>query len=237
VSAPTLDQPTVRIDFGDRGRRRSRRLRILGILLAALALAGGVWLVWFSSMLSVTSVRVVGVEGPAAEAVLAAAAVPLNVPLARVDATGAQAAVLGLTWVADAEVRRGWPHEVVLAVVPRTPIAVLTAGRAVDADGVAFDATVKPTGLPTVRADGVGLTAAMAVLAALPADLATKVVSLSATTRDDVDLRFRSGATVHWGSAERPDLKAAVLRALLRRKAEVYDVSAPELPTTYKPAN
>jgi hypothetical protein len=29
-------------------------------------------------------------------------------------------------------------------------------------------------------------------------------------------------------------MKAQVLRALLRRKADIYDVTAPELPTTFK---
>jgi cell division protein FtsQ len=37
---------------------------------------------------------------------------------------------------------------------------------------------------------------------------------------------------VLWGSAEQGELKAQVLAALLQRRAGVYDVSAPELPTT-----
>jgi cell division protein FtsQ len=39
---------------------------------------------------------------------------------------------------------------------------------------------------------------------------------------------------VRWGSVEQPELKSQVARSLLKRKAKVYDVSAPELPTTYK---
>ena len=35
-----------------------------------------------------------------------------------------------------------------------------------------------------------------------------------------------------WGSADEPEFKAAVLDALLSRRAQIYDVSAPELPTT-----
>lgn len=234
MSAPTLDQPTVQVDFGDRRRRRSRRLRVIALAAAALVGAGLVWLAWFSSVLAVKDVRVVGIEGPSARAVLAAAAVPVGVPLARIDTGAAQAAVTGLPWVASVEVRRGWPSEVVIAVVPRTPLAVLADGRAVDASGVTFEAAPLPKGLPRVTGEGIGLQAAMGVLTSLPADVAARLVSLSATTRDDVDLRLRSGAVVHWGSIEQPSSKAEVLRALLRRKADVYDVSAPELPTTYR---
>jgi cell division protein FtsQ len=74
----------------------------------------------------------------------------------------------------------------------------------------------------------------MAVLASLPRNLSRRVVAASATSRDDVDLTFRSGDVVRWGSAERSEFKSEVLRALLRRKADLYDVSAPELPTTFR---
>jgi cell division protein FtsQ len=74
----------------------------------------------------------------------------------------------------------------------------------------------------------------MTALASLPPDLARKVVSVSATTRDDIELTLRSGDRVRWGSAEQPDVKAEVLRALMNRKADIYDVAAPELPTTFR---
>jgi cell division protein FtsQ len=35
-----------------------------------------------------------------------------------------------------------------------------------------------------------------------------------------------------WGSAEASERKAEVLTALMRLRAKVYDVSAPEAPTT-----
>jgi cell division protein FtsQ len=190
----------------------------------------------FSSVLAVRQVRVVGVTGPQSSAVLAAASVPLGLPLARVDADAARAGVLALPWVSSAEIRRGWPNEVVIAVAYRTPIAVdAVSGRAVDAEGVVFDAAGPLAAtLPRVRAADVGLTTAMAVLATLPADLAPRVKSLTASTRDDVDLLLRSGAKVHWGSADQPELKARVLSALLRQRKDVYDVTAPELPTTFR---
>jgi len=235
MSAPTMPTQAIKVDFTDRYARRRRRWRIALIVLAVVLAAVAIWLVWFSSGLAVKVVRVVGASGPQANAVLAAAKVPLGVPVARVDADGAQAAVLALPWVSAAEIRRGWPSEIVIAVMARTPIAVeATTRRALDVDGVAFDAAGPlPKQLPSVRASGVGLVAAMGVLAALPADLAVRVQALSATTRDDVDLVLRSGAKVHWGSVDQGEFKARVLRALLRQKKDVYDVTAPELPTTF----
>lgn len=226
--APTL---TVR-------RPRRRWLRAGLVVLGALLVAVAVWAVWFSSLLAASSVRVLGVEGARAEAALAAAAVPVGMPLARIDTAPAERAVLALPWVLDAEVRRGWPSEIVLAVTPRVPIAVIVDGSGrsgVDAEGVVFPvAGAMPKGLPTVTADGVGLTAAMAALATLPPDLSRKVVSVAATTRDDIELTLRSGDVVRWGSADQPELKAEVLRALMERKADVYDVAAPEVPTTFR---
>jgi cell division septal protein FtsQ len=235
MTAPTLETQTIAVDFTDRRPRRRRRIRVAAGVLAILVAGVAAWLVWFSPVFSITSVRVVGVDGSQAGAALAAAAIPVGIPLARLDADASTAAVLELPWVASAEVRRGWPNEVVIAVQPRTALAVDgTSRRGVDASGVAFDAATRlPATLPVVTASGVGMQAAMAVIAALPPDLAPRVAKVSATTRDDVDLVLRSGAVVHWGSAETVDFKARVLRALMRHKQDVYDVTAPELPTTF----
>ena len=235
MSAPTIEEPITKVDFSDHAPRRRRLLRALGIVLA-LVLAGLViWLVWFSSVLSVKAVRVIGVSGAQATSVLTSAAIPLGEPVARIDADGAQAAVLRIPWVASAEIRRGWPNEIVIAVSSRTPIAIdAVSRRGVDATGVVFDtAEPLPPTTAKVTATGVGLVTAMSVLASLPPDLAGKVETLSASSRDDVDLGLRSGAKVHWGSADQAEYKARVLRALLKHKKDVYDVTAPELPTTF----
>ena len=235
MTSPTLQTETTKVDFTDKYARRRRRWRMaLGVVAVVLAVVA-VWLVWFSSVLAVKVVRVVGADGPQGNAVLSAARVPLGIPIARVDADGAQASVLTLPWVSSAEIRRGWPNEIVIAVTSRTPIAVdAKSNRAVDTEGVVFDAAGPlPKQLPKVDATGVGLTSAMGVLASLPPDLGVKVAALSATTRDDVDLVLRSGVKVHWGSADQGEFKVRVLRALLRQKKDVYDVTAPELPTTF----
>ena len=222
-----------------RRRRRRRWWRALLVVLAVALVAFGVWSVWFSPWLVVRQVEVAGVAGARADTARAAAAVALGVPLARVDTQRSEDAVRALPWVESVEVRRGWPTEVVIAVRARTPVAVVAGvgpRTAVDAAGVAFEVTgALPDGLPRVEADGPALTAAVEVLTQLPADLARRVRAVSATTRDDVTLQLRSGDQVRWGSSDQAEFKAEVLRALLNRKAEVYDVSAPELPTTFRP--
>jgi cell division protein FtsQ len=88
--------------------------------------------------------------------------------------------------------------------------------------------------LPTVTANGDALIAAMGAYSSLPTDLAGRVKAITATTRDNVDLALRGGALVHWGSAEKATEKAQVLRSLLRHRADIYDVTSPELPTMWK---
>ena len=66
----------------------------------------------------------------------------------------------------------------------------------------------------------------------MPENLAKKVARISANSIDSIEIDLKSGSTVKWGSADETEFKAAVLNALLSRRAQVYDVSAPELPTT-----
>jgi cell division protein FtsQ len=218
-----------------RSKRRHRRLRNVIIVLGALIITGLIWMVWFSSVFAVRDVRVVGITGVQADEVLVAGAVPLGVPLAQLDSDTAAARIALLPWVRSVEVRRGWPSEVVLAVEPRTAVAVqVGTGSGVDEAGVTFPAsTALPAGLPPVDAEGVALISAMEVLKTLPADMRSRLVSMAATSRDDVTLTLRSGAIVRWGSAEQAVLKGQVIEALLKRRARVYDVTAPELPTTF----
>ncbi len=231
-------EPSRRAPVQRRPRLSRRQRRVLLVVGAAVIGVGVVWLVWFSSLLSVRDVRVAGVEGARAGEVLAVAGVPVGVPLARLDVTTAEQRVRDLPWVASVEIRRGWPSEAVVAVEPRTPVAALESDprrSAVDASGVVFTvAEPLPRRFPRLRAEGPALEAAVAVLQSLPPDLRDRVVTVAATTRDDVDLFLRSGDEVRWGSVDQAEMKAEVLRALLTRKADMYDVSAPELPTTFR---
>jgi cell division protein FtsQ len=210
-------------------------------LVPVIVIFGGVliWLIWFSSVFAVKDVQVVDSAGGTLSAdqiaqVQATANIPLNQPIARLDTDTAAQAVANLPWVSSVEVRRGWPNEVVVALDLRIPLARvkgLGPSQGVDAQGIIFD-SLNVNGLPLIEATGAPLVSAVEVVATLPADLAQKVVRIRAESIDSIELDLKSGATVRWGSADEPEFKAAVLEALLLRRAQIYDVSAPELPTT-----
>ncbi len=228
-----MTTPVVSMDE-HRTEPKRRGVRALIAILIALVITALAWLVWFSPVLSVQGVRVVGATGAPANAVMSAAQVPLGVPLAQLDAAGIASRVATIPWVGTVEVRRGWPREVVLAVTPRVPVAkVAGTPKVADATGLAFDPPTPPGPLLDIDAQGPALVAAVQVLTGLPDAIRSRVRLIEARTRDDVELQLRSGAVVRWGSAERGDLKAQVLLALLPRRARVYDVTAPELPTTF----
>lgn len=217
---------------------RTRRTRRWAVLVALVVVLGvGVWAVWFSPLLTVREVRVLGAVEVSADSVRSAAAVPVGVPLARVDSAGIVERVGALPRVASVEVRRGWPDVLVVVVTERVPLAVTRDGSAytyLDASGARFGTlAARPRGLPLVTAaSDPALASALGVCAALPGTLVPRVSTVTARTRDDVVLTLSDGTTVQWGSPDDSAHKAAVLLALLKVGATSYDVSAPDLPTT-----
>lgn len=231
-------------------QQRRRRLRVLAVVGSIAVIAVLVWVVAFSSLLSVRDVQVVGLtpeaEGPGSAQVIAAAGISPGTPMARVDAEGARAAIVELPWVASVEVRRAWPNSIVLAVLEREPVAVVATDdpfdpdgepvrQGVDATGVVFD---PPGGLwltdPVIRGSQEAIPEAVAVVASLPEDIERRVRAVQAVSPDDIRLRLGNDAIVRWGNAQEAEFKSEVLRALLPRRARGYDVSAPQLPTTFR---
>jgi cell division protein FtsQ len=220
-------------------RRRTWMPWAVGAVLAVV-LGVTVWLVFFSSVFAVSSVEVRGNRSMAKATVVRTAAVPAGTPLARIDTDAIADRVRQLTPVADVRVTRAWPDRVVLTVTERVAVVAVTIGdrfELVDADGVSFRITEKrPDGLPLAKVTGprreVTLRSVVAVSAALPDQLRGRVRIVSASSPDSISLELDGDVKVVWGSAERSDRKAEVLLALMRRPAEVYDVSAPELPVT-----
>lgn len=219
----------------------TKKMRPMWVFVPIALIITGVvvWAIWFSAIFAVDQVRAVKSDNSAlteeqVREVQVAAGIQTGEPIAWVDADSAAQAVANLAWIKSVEVRRGWPNEIVIAVEMRTPVArTQVAGRdvAVDSDGITFNAgNLKD--LPLLDASGEALVAAVNVLTSLPPDLSKRVDRISASSRDGVELTLKSGSLVRWGSADEPDFKAQVLRALLNRRAEIYDVSAPQLPTT-----
>jgi cell division protein FtsQ len=222
-------------------RRRWWRWVPIG-LAAAGVLALVVWVVGWSTVLGLDDVEVAGVTGAEQRAVADLVQVAPGTPLARVDTDAVAQRVRSRITVAEVSVRRSWPGTLTVDVVPRTAALVVKnpQGRleVVDREGISF-AVVRtaPKGIPVATATGAqgmtpeALQSSLALLEALPSDIADKVTALTVSSADLVTFSL-GRRTVVWGSGEESVRKVEILRALLRTKARVVDVSAPDTPVT-----
>lgn len=222
------------------GRWRTRLL-VAVVAVAAIVITG-----WFLASSSLFALRYVTVEGTSRltpHEVLTAAGVREGSSLVSLNPGAVARRVERLTPVAVAQVSRNWPHGLVIHVVERRPAGVVISAGSVellDATGVAFaSAPSAPHGLVTVDVPdpvpGPGEAAArtaMRVLAQLPKAVRAQVNSVTARSVDSVSVHLTDGRTVIWGSAAEGSTKAAVLRTLMRRHAQVYDVSTPAVAVT-----
>lgn len=239
------------LDRFEQRRRSDRRRRVLrwgiGLLVVVLVVGGG-WLVAFSSALAVRSVEVKGLRTLTAKQVESRAEVPVGRPLARLDTVAIEERVSRIARVQSVQVDRSWPHTVSITVTERRPVAWIEQDgriRVVDRYGVDYRTVPRPPrGLVEVtvgsfdaRKRQQALEEAAAVVDQLRREqprLARVLRSVSADTKDSVTLGLTKRRTVVWGSADKFQDKATVLRALLEIRASRYDVSAPEQPTTKK---
>ncbi len=213
-----------------------RRRIIVTTILALCATVVGV--LWFSPLLDVREVRVFGTHLTTRAEVLRAAGITLGEPIARVDVSAAAARVRSIAQVASVDVRRGFPHAIVIEVHERVPIAATANGDGtwslVDATGMLFQqVAAKPdtlTAVEGVTADFRGIGARTA--ASFPGWLRRRVSVVQVASPQDILLLLRSGKQVVWGGPDRAARKAQVLQALLHVKARFYDVSAPDAPAT-----
>jgi cell division protein FtsQ len=213
-------------------------------LLAIVVLAAALfWLICYSPVFVVRAVQVTGVAAADPAAVLQAAGLIEGQSIVRLDVAAVEERVEQLPIVASARVDRDLNGTVTIALTERQPIYAIaqTDGyQLVDSLGVAYLSVVElPTGLPVVSVgDGesdasIRLRAdAATIVACLPEAVLLQLQSLTATTPDDFTLTLTTGSTVLWGSAEQSELKATVVEALIKTPASVYDITAPNHPTT-----
>jgi cell division protein FtsQ len=225
-------------------RARQRRMRAAlpwAVAAGVLALAGMVaWTVLGTGLFGVREVRVVGARLVTPVEVRDAAAVPDDVPLARVDLAATARRIGTLPAVQRATVSRDWPGALVVRVVERTGVAAVPQGErfaVVDRTGVVFQTMPQaPGGLPLIRVgrpgpDDPGTRAGLDVLAVLTPQLRAKLVEVNVEGLARISLRLAGDRTVVWGDATRGVDKARVATALLGRKADTIDVSAPDVVT------
>ncbi len=203
----------------------------------------GVWVGWYSPWLAVEKVRIdvsaevipgVG-EFPRSD-IDAVISLPQGTPMLRAPTNDIAQRVAALPQVKEVSVYREWPDTLVIDIERRIPVAAVRGPSGfdlVDLEGmVVVEVSRQPSDLPLIDATGAGLPAALVVAADIPPWLRDEIEVIEANTRNDVLFVMRDGSVVRWGNAERADLKVAVLESLLPGGWAVYDVSAPEVPTT-----
>ncbi|GAA2909289.1 hypothetical protein GCM10010517_75730 [Streptosporangium fragile] len=209
-------------------------------LLTVGVVGTAAWLVFFSPVLGVREIQVVGNASLSAERIRQAVGVAQGMPLATVDVAEVEGRVGGIPQVESVAVSRGWPGTLRVEVVEREPVAVVPlAGKSglMDRNGVVIEArAVAPPTLPVLRVDRPGpadaaTRAALTVIGALPESLARQVAEVLAPSAETVSLRLKDGRAVVWGGGDRPADKARILVTLLKRPADTYDVSSPDVVT------
>ncbi|BCJ51051.1 cell division protein FtsQ [Actinoplanes sp. NBRC 14428] len=233
--------PSVRRFMARARQRRMRAALPWAVGLGALLVVGAlVWTVYGTSVLGVRDVRVVGTGILTPEQVEQAAAVRLTEPLARVDLDAIRGRVQALPAVERAVVSRSWPATVEVQVVERTAVAAVPLGQGfslIDAEGVAFRTVPRrPAELPVAQLAAPGpadinTRSALVVLSSLTAELREQLVSISVPAPAQVRLGLRKDRTIIWGDDTESEKKAQVATALLERKGDTIDVSAPTVVT------
>jgi len=224
----------------------SRRWLAATVLLAVLGISGGVtWALLGSGLFAVRSVVVTGTRLVPESEVIAVADVQPGIPLIRVNTAQIAARVLSIRQILAVRVATSWPDRVVITVRERTAaLAVPLPGGGfdlIDANGVVVQsAASRPPGLPvytttaavsSLRGDP-DVSAAAAVVGALPAGLRSSVTSVTAPSPDQVTLQLTGGVTVVWGDADDGAAKARELAILMQTHARYYDVSSPATAVT-----
>lgn len=220
---------------------RRRWLRRLLALLVVLAAAAVVYVVLATSVLGVRTVAIHGGDAELRNAVSRVLPVRAGDPMARVDVKTAAAGVAdAVPTLKTVTVTRTWPGTVDVRIVARVAVVGYEdkpAGtwRLVDAEGVVVSSAPSlPSGVTKIddpRSPAL-VTSAAEVAAALPAAVRSDITSIRVPSRDSITLTTWKKQTIVWGSPDDTPQKARVLTALLKQKGRVYDVSAPDLPTT-----
>lgn len=215
----------------------SRRIAF-AVVVTVIAVAANI--LWFSSVFDVRSVRVFGTHFTTELQVLQAAQIRIGQPIARVDVNATELRVHALRQVASVDVRRGFPHSIVIEVHERQPIAAAADPDGswwfVDKTGAMFQKVAhKPDTMTSVvgyteQLRGIGARTA----ATFPRWLRMRVAVVDVQAPEDIRLEMKNGKQVVWGGEDRPARKAEVLQALLQVHAKHYDVSAPDAPATRK---
>ena len=225
---------------------RSRVDRIalgIGVGLVAAALVWGLVALWRAPLLPVKSVEVEGASRLTTASVLASAAVPADATLPRLPKAQIVARLSANPWIAEARVTRSLPGTVKIAIVERTPAAVVDTGASgpwlVSADSYwlapksAEDTMVVttirdvPAAVPLAgkQSDSKELKNALEVVAGLSPELRGRVQAVSAATVDKTALTLVDGIQVFVGSSQEISKKDQLVRQILAKEKKLVYIN------------
>jgi cell division protein FtsQ len=223
--------------------RRRHQWLVGSVIVTVLVLVYGLTR---TSLLDVDDVIVTGAAHTPADEVRTASAIRPGDPLTDVDADRAIGAVRALAWIDDATVVRRWSGSVEVSVTEREP-AVAVEGdvgvalvdrrsRVLAVEPAAPAALLLVRGVPIVAPGETMppvMEGALAVAAALPAGLRTRVTAID-VVGDEVELALRPSGRARIGTVDKLDLKMRALLVLFGQvdlqKLCVMDVSVPANP-------
>lgn len=219
------------------------------IALLSLLVLGAVFigLVFFSPLLAVRTITVEGAHLLPAETVQEQLKPLDGTPVTRISEDEVQSMIGSSHILRDVTIQARPPHELVVTLHERIPVAVVKDGdkfSLVDVDGVKLGEvdSVEEAGLPEISGGTDTLKTPefktiTAVLSALPQSLLAEVKEAKADSASTISLNMHDDTEVVWGTAEDSELKAKVLTQLRSTLGEsgaisTYDVSSPLVPTT-----
>ena len=237
------------------------RMRKLAYTALALVLVVALYIgvVFFSPLLAVEKITVRGASLMDSAQVEQKLSPLRGVPLSRVsedrvrELVGSDGALRGV----QMEIRP--PHELVVTVKERVPIAAVKRGEKyalVDNEGQTLREvdSAQQAGVPIVQVEDENLSQSAAfriisnVLVTLPTSLLAEVSEVKADSTSSITLILKDKVKVLWGTSQENEVKAKVLTKLLEatrsedsqssgaqgqgKKISVYDVSSPLLPVT-----
>lgn len=237
---------------------RARTFVYAGVaLLVVSALYIGV--VFFSPLLAVEKVTVRGtslMDGAQVEQRLSSLR---GVPLSRVNESRVRELIGSDGALRGVQIEVNPPHELVVTVKERVPIAALKRGDRyvlVDNEGVELREVGSPVDaqvpLLQISEENLGQSETFRmvanVLVTLPTSILSEVSDVKADSTSSINLVLKDKVTVKWGTSQNNEVKAKVLTKLLEAtrgenadtqnsetggsKISVYDVSSPQLPVT-----
>ena len=233
-------------DERDRRRRAIARRRIalgVGVGLVAIALIWGLVALWRAPLLPVKNVEVDGASRLTTASVLASAAVPADATLPRLPKAQIVARLSANPWIAEARVTRSLPGTVKIAIVERTPAAIVDTGASgpwlVSADSywlapksvedTMVVTTIRdvPAAVPLAgkQSDSKELKNALEVVGGLSPELRGRVQTVSAATVDKTALTLVDGIQVFVGSSQEIGKKDQLVRQILAKEKKLVYIN------------